>query len=75
MNKEDLDDIKYVHKNLMEGLRVPLTKMSKEQFYKLSREWLDSGDWKITSLSLDLKTWLEMQGHKLSQEEFDRLNK
>jgi|VirMetMinimDraft_7_1064189.scaffolds.fasta_scaffold107997_1 hypothetical protein len=75
MNKEDLDDIKYVHKNLMEGLRVPLTKMSKEEFYKLSREWLDSGDWKITSLSLDLKTWLEMQGHKLSQEEFDRLNK
>jgi len=75
MTKEDLDDIKYVHKNLMEGLRVPLTKMSKEEFYKLSREWLDSGDWKITSLSLDLKTWLEMQGHKLSQEEFDRLNK
>jgi hypothetical protein len=75
MNKEDLDDIKYVHKNLMEGLRVPLTKMSKEEFYKLSREWLDSGDWKITSLSLDLKTWLEMKGHKLSQEEFDRLNK
>ena len=75
MNKEDLDDIKYVHKNLMEGLRVPLTKMSKEEFYKLSREWLDSGDWKITSLSLDLKTWLEMKGHKLSQEEFDKLNK
>jgi hypothetical protein len=75
MNKEDLDDIKYVHKNLMEGLRVPLTKMNKEQFYKLSREWLDSGVWKLTSLDLDLKTWLEMQGHKLSQEEFDRLNK
>ena len=31
MNKEDLDDIKYVHKNLMEGLKVPLTKMSKER--------------------------------------------
>ena len=49
--------------------------MTKEQFYKLSREWLDSGDWKITSLSLDLKTWLEMKGYKLSQEEFDKLNK
>ena len=75
MNKEDLDDIKYVHKNLMEGLRVPLTKMSKEEFARLSLEWYNSGVWKLTSLDLDLKTWLEMQGHKLSQEEFDRLNK
>ena len=54
---------------------TPIKQMNKEQFYKLSREWLDSGVWKLTSLDLDLKTWLEMQGHKLSQEEFDRLNK
>jgi hypothetical protein len=49
-------------------------KVSKEHFDKLEREWLDSGDWKVTSLDLDLKTWLEMQGYKLSQEEFNELN-
>ena len=48
-------------------------KVSKEHFDKLKREWLDSGDWKVTSLDLDLKTWLEMQGYKLSQEEFNNL--
>ena len=30
MSKEHLDDIKYVHKNLMEGLKLPPIKMSKE---------------------------------------------
>ena len=48
--------------------------MTREQFTKLRREWIDSGDWKVTSLGLDLQTWLEMKGHKLSQNEFDRLS-
>jgi hypothetical protein len=50
------------------------TKMSKEEFARLSLEWYNSGVWKLTSLDLDLKTWLEMQGYKLSQEEFNELN-
>jgi len=50
------------------------TKMSKEQFDKLEREWIDSGDWKVTSLDLEFKVWLEMKGYKLSQEEFDKFN-
>jgi hypothetical protein len=33
MSKEHLDDIKYVHKNLMEGLKLPPIKMSKEIDY------------------------------------------
>ena len=49
------------------------TKMSKEQLEKLKREWLDSGDWKTTSLDLEFKVWLEMKGYKLSQEEFNEL--
>ena len=48
--------------------------MNKAEFEKLSLEWYNSGDWKISSLDLDLKTWLEMQGYKLSQEEFNELN-
>ena len=48
--------------------------MSKEKFDKLEREWLDSGDWKVTSLDLEFKVWLEMKGYKLSQEEFDKFN-
>mgnify|MGYP003117196420 CR=1 FL=1 len=48
--------------------------MSQEQFDKLEREWLDSGDWKTTSLDLEFKVWLEMKGYKLSQEEFDKFN-
>lgn len=30
MSKEHLDDIKYVHKNLMEGLKLPPIKMSEK---------------------------------------------
>jgi len=48
--------------------------MSKEQLEKLKREWMDSGDWKMNSLDLEFKVWLEMKGYKLSQKEFNELN-
>ena len=38
MSKEHLDDIKYVHKNLMEGLKLPPIKMSKEEIKQLAEE-------------------------------------
>lgn len=51
MTKEDLDDIKYVHKNLMEGLKVPLTKVNKE-----TKEFLDKHpEGKIKDLPKELK--------------------
>ena len=31
MSKEDLDDIKYVHKNLIKGLKVPLIERNIEE--------------------------------------------
>ena len=67
MSKEHLDDIKYVHKNLMEGLKLPPIKMSKEELDNFLLKLLNADKVGIRRKLIAMKNFLEENTILLNQ--------